>query len=320
MDSYDVHLLYTGNKKAAARHNGEISEWMSIKPCLRQGYVASPHLFALYTEMIMRSLEDKGGFRISGRVINNLRYAYDTVILVETEHELQHLMDIVVQESEQKGLFLNIAKSYTIVFNNTSSIPTCQINVHRKPLEQVNSFVYLGSVFTYDGRCEKEVKRRIGITKTAFTSMKKVVCGRNISIPVRLRVLKCYIWSTMLYGCETWALSKGMMNNLEAAEHWFLGRILRISWTDKVSTCEVFRRAGVGKRLMQDMICRQMTFLRRVIRKDELEKVVLTGYVEGTRDRGKQRETLLTYLSKHKGIQPSEMIRQAIDRDMWIQV
>ena len=71
---------------------------------------------------------------------------------------------------------------------------------------------------------------------------------------------------------------------------------------------------------MQDMIRRQMTFLGHVIRKDELEKVVQTGYVEGTRDREKQREIFLTYLSKHKGIKPSEMIRKAIGRDMWIQL
>ena len=104
-----------------------------------------------------------------------------------------------------------------------------------------------------------------------------------------------------------------MMKNLEAVEHWFLRRMLRIPWMDEVSTCEVFRSAGVWKRLMQDMIRRQMTFRGHVIRKDELEKVVLTGYVEGTLDRGKQRETFLMYLSKHKGIKPSEMIRQAID-------
>ena len=124
----------------------------------------------------------------------------------------------------------------------------------------------------------------------------------------------------MLYGCETWTLSKVMIENLEAAEHWFLRRILRIPWTDKVSTCEVFRRAGVWKRLMQDMIRRQMTFLGHVIRNDELEKVVLTVYVKVTRDRGKQRETFLTYLSKHNGIKPSEITRQSIDRDMCIQL
>ena len=77
-------------------------------------------------------------------MINNLRYADDTVILAETEHELHHLMDIMVQESKQKGLFLNIDKSYTVVFSKSSSIPTCQIKVHSKPLEQVNSIVYLG--------------------------------------------------------------------------------------------------------------------------------------------------------------------------------
>ena len=215
-------------------------------------------------------------------MINNLRYADDTVILAETEHELHHLLDIIVQESEQKGLFLNIAKFYTIVFSKLSYIPTCQIKVHGKPLEQVNSFAYLRGVFISYGRCEKEVKRRIGIAKTAFTSMKKVLCVRNISMSVRLRVLKCYIWSTLLYGCVTWTFSKWMMKNMEAAEHWFLRRMLRIPSTDNIGTCEVFRRTGVGKELVQDMIRRQMTFLGHVIRKDELEKVVLTGYVEGT--------------------------------------
>ena len=91
-------------------------------------------------------------------------------------------------------------------------------------------------------------------------------------MPVRLRVLKCYIWSYLLCGCETWTLSKGMMTNLKAAEHWFIRRMLRIPLTDKVSTCEVFRRAGVGKGLTQDMFRRQMTFLGHVIRRDELEK------------------------------------------------
>ena len=104
VESHDVQLLANlyWKRKAAVRYNAEISEWMSIKQGVRQRCVASPHLFAMYTEIIMISLDDKGGFRIGGKVINNLRYADDTVILAETEHELHHLMDIVVQEREQK--------------------------------------------------------------------------------------------------------------------------------------------------------------------------------------------------------------------------
>ena len=79
------------------------------------------------------------------------------------------------------------------------------------------------------------------------------------------------------YG-ETWTLSQWMMKKLEAAEHWCLRRMLRIPRIDKVSRYEVFRKAGVEKGFLQDIIRRQMTFLGHVIRKDELEKVVLTGY------------------------------------------
>ena len=49
---------------------------------------------------------------------------------------------------------------------------------------------------------------------------------------------------------------------------------------------------------MQDIIHREMTYLGHVIRKYELEKVVVTGYVEGTRDRGKQREPFFAFLNK----------------------
>ena len=62
--SHDVQLLANlyWKQKAAARHNGDISEWMSSKEGVRQGCVASPHLVVMYTELIMRSIEHKGGF------------------------------------------------------------------------------------------------------------------------------------------------------------------------------------------------------------------------------------------------------------------
>ena len=77
---------------------------------VRLGCVASPHLFALYTEMIMRELDDMDGFRIGGTVVINLRCADDTVIITESEQELQCLINVVVTKSEEKGLYLNSAQ------------------------------------------------------------------------------------------------------------------------------------------------------------------------------------------------------------------
>ena len=98
----------------------------------------------------MKEVDDIDGFRIGDTVVNNLRYADDTVIIAESEEQLQLLINVVVTKSEEKGLYLNSAKSFTMVFSKALQIPTCNINVHGKILEQVHSFVYLGSNFTSD--------------------------------------------------------------------------------------------------------------------------------------------------------------------------
>ena len=68
---------------------------------VRQTCVASPHLFALYIEMIMRAIAELDGFKIGGKVVNNLRYAGDTVILSDSEKQLQQLINVMVTESER---------------------------------------------------------------------------------------------------------------------------------------------------------------------------------------------------------------------------
>jgi hypothetical protein len=313
VDDKDIRLLTNlyWTQRAAVRHNGELSEWMDIKQGVRQGCVASPHLFALYTEMIMRNTKDMEGFRVGGTVINNLRYADDTVIIAESEAQLQRLINVVVTESENKGLFLNAAKSFSMVFTKSTQTPKCKIEVHGNILKQVDSFIYLGANFSSDGRCEAEIRRRIGIAKATFNTMKNVLTSRTISMVVKLRVLKCYVWATLLYGCETWTVSGVMLKMLEATEVWFLRRMLRISWKDKISNEEVHRRTHTDKVLIKDIVRQQLSFLGHVIRKNELENIVLTGFIDGKRDRGKQRETFMTYLEKITKHTPIELIRLA---------
>jgi len=60
-----------------------------------------------------------------------------------------------------------------------------------------------------------------------------------------------------------------------------------------------------------------LSFLGHVNRKDELENIVLTGFIDGKRDRGKQRETFMTYLEKMTKHTPIELIRLARNRQVW---
>ena len=122
----------------------------------------------------------------------------------------------MVRESENKGLYLNGSKSFTMVFSKSTVTPTSNFAIHSTSLEQVNSFIYLGSMFTSDGRCVQDDRRIIGIDKSAFTSLEKVLKSRDIKLQLTIRVLKCYIWSTLLYRSETWTLTIDLRKQLEA--------------------------------------------------------------------------------------------------------
>ena len=100
---------------------------------------------------------------------------------------------------------------------------------------------------TSDGKSDTEIKRRIGIAKTVYMykKMERLLTSRNVDLGTRIRLLKCYFWSTLLYGCETWTVSKTMEARLQAAEMWFYRRMLKASWVEKVSNAEVLYRAGV---------------------------------------------------------------------------
>ena len=77
-------------------------------------------------------------------------------------------------------------------------------------IKQVEQFNYLGSMLTSDGRCETEIKRRIGIAKKSFKDLSNVLANRKISFDTRKWILKSYVWSVLLYGCETWNRSRNM--------------------------------------------------------------------------------------------------------------
>ena len=70
----------------------------------------------------------------------------------------------------------------------------------------------------------------------------------------------------------------------------FLRRMLRISYKDRLTNEEMLRRANVDRTLMKDIVKRQMEFFGHVIRKEELENIVVTGFIKGERARGRQRE------------------------------
>ena len=81
-----------------------------------------------------------------------------------------------------------------MVISMKKPVPNISFGVEGKPIQQVDRMVYLGYMATEDGKCDKEMKRRIGIARTAFESMANILTSRNISIELKSCIAKCYIW------------------------------------------------------------------------------------------------------------------------------
>ena len=105
-----LQKLYAG-QEATVRIRYGIMGWFQIGKRVRQGYILSPCLFNFHAEYIMQNagLDDsQAGIKISGRNINNLRYADDTTLMVESKEELKSFLMKVREDSEKAGLKRNI--------------------------------------------------------------------------------------------------------------------------------------------------------------------------------------------------------------------
>ena len=92
--TYGLINLYAG-QEAIVRTGHATTDWFQIGKGVRQGYILSPCLFILYAEYIMRNAEldeAQAGIKIAKRNINNLRYADETTLMVESKEKLKGLL------------------------------------------------------------------------------------------------------------------------------------------------------------------------------------------------------------------------------------
>ena len=255
VDDKDLQIITKlyWEQTAVVRTDNVISKEFKIKKGVRQGCVLSPTLFNLYTEKIFREMGDMKGVIIGGLNINNSRYADDTSLITSETAHVQDLLTAVNNSGKPYGMEINVKKIKGMAVSNKSPAPRINIIIDGTPIEQVSKMVYLGHLATDDGKSEQEIKRRIEIARSTFTNMSKLLTSRNISTATRMRATKCYIWSTLLYGAETWSISKKMMTKIEAFEMWVYRRVLRIPWTAHKTNKEVLDIIGSKTSLIKQL-------------------------------------------------------------------
>ena len=147
--------------------------------------------------------ETQAGIKIAGRNINNLRNADDTTLMAESEEELKSLLMKVEEESGKVGLKLNIQKTEIM-----ASGPITSWEIDGETVDTVSDFILLGSKITADGDFSHEIKRRLLLGRKAMINLESIFKSRDITVPIKVRLVKALVFPVVMYGCESWTVKK----------------------------------------------------------------------------------------------------------------
>ena len=195
------------------------------------------------------------------------------------------------------------------------------VTLEDKPLEEVESFTYLGSIINQQGGTDVDVKTRIGKARAAFITLRNIWKSRQITTRTKLRLFNSNVKSVLLYGAETWRTIKTTTNRIQTFINSCLRKILRIHWPETISNKDLWQRTNQLP-AEQELRRRRWRWIGHTLRKppSNITRQALTWNPQGKRKRGRPKNTWRRDLeadTRQMGYSWRELERLAQDRGRW---
>ena len=168
-------------------------------------------------------VKDKLESRLPGEVSITSDMQMTPPLLGESEEELKSLLMKVKEESEKAGLKLNIQKTKIM-----ASSPITSWEIDEETVETVSDFILGGSKITADGECSHEIKRRLLLGRKVMTNLDSIFKSRDITLPTKVCLVKAMVFPVVMYGCDSWTITKADSQRIDTFEMWCCRRLLRV--------------------------------------------------------------------------------------------
>ena len=94
-------------------------------------------------------------------------------------------------------------------------------------METVTDFILGGSKTTADGNCSYEIKRHLLHRRKVMTNLDSVLNSRDITLPIKVRLVKAVVFPVVRYGCESWTIKKAERWRIDAFELWCWRKVIQ---------------------------------------------------------------------------------------------
>ena len=302
-------------------HNGKMSDEFHVTTGVKQGCLLSPLLFLLVLDWVTKEAYANSGKGIQWTLmqkLEDLEFADDLAILSHRLQDMQEKTTALSETGKRVGLGINHQKTKVLKINHQQD---GDIQVENQSLDQVNHFVYLGSVVSASGGADEDIERRINLARQAFANLKQVWRSTYISVKTKVRIFNTNIKTVLLYGSETWRTTEKTKNRLQTFVNRCLRNILKIKWFDKVENSKLWERCG-QRTVEQQIMERKWRWIGHTLRKDNNNRArqALEWNPQGKRHRGRPKRTWRRSIldeTERTGKSWEELKRLARDREEW---
>ena len=265
-----IYNIYQ-NTKACIKLNNSISPTFNCNIGVRQGDNLSPLLFSLFINDFETFLLDKyNGLKSIDNLFTNtfrndeidtflklyvLLYADDTIIMAEKHEDLQKALNAAFAYCNLWKLKINIDKTKIIRFSKKKPRYRPQTFwLNNQPVEIVDTYTYLGTVFSYNGKFNNAIDKQILQAQRALFAIKSKKETYNLPVDIMLDLFDKMIMPILLYGCEIWGYAN--LDKIEIFYRKFLKFVLTLN--DQTTNCMVYGESGrtpLGLTIKSRMVC-----------------------------------------------------------------
>ena len=130
---------------------------------------------------------------------------------------------------------------FIVIYTVMASGPITSWQIDGETVETVADFIFLGSKITADGDCSNEIKRCLLLGRKVMTNLDSILKNRDITLSIKVRLVKAIVFPVVMYGCESWTMKKAECQSIDAFGVWCWRRLLRVPWTARRSNQSILK-------------------------------------------------------------------------------